>query len=225
MNQVNRDPTIFVLDGDADFRDRLENQILQSGYPVESHARGADFMAGQGLQRPGCLISDLHLPDMDGPALQAELIRRGSTLPVIFMTAKDDIAKVVAAMKMGAVDCLMKPFEPQEMIGSIAQALQAEYRHEQLRREVRDVRQRHARLSAQECQVMDLVAAGLSSREVANRLGISVRTVEIHRSHLMKKMQAGNLVALTRMALRLNEAEKAPGFGQASAWVIEKLAG
>ncbi|MBI4967549.1 MAG: response regulator transcription factor [Rhodospirillales bacterium] len=199
-------PTVFVVDDDAAIRDSLQILLSLAGFSVECFEGARPFLESGSAQRLGCLVADIRMPGMDGLELQQELRKRGSGLPVIFITGHGDVAMAVRALKSGAADFIEKPFEDRVLTAAIGQALDRDERQRQTRLEAEHLAQRHATLTPREREVMDLVVEGQSNKLVAQRLGISARTVEIHRARVMEKMRADTLSDLVRMALRLAEA-------------------
>jgi len=193
-------PTVFVVDDDAALREALVQLLEAAGLQVESYADGGAFLAAFREGRPGCLLLDVAMPGMTGLEVQGELKRRGSPIPIVFLTGHGDIPMAVQAVQSGAVDFLEKPMTGVALLERVhrALALDGEARHARaLSREVAD---RARRLSPREREVMAMVVSGSSSKEAARLLGISVRTVEAHRTHVMHKMGATNLAELVALA-------------------------
>lgn len=201
---MNATPTIHLVDDDAAVRDALSMLLEVSGFRVETYAGGEAFLAAcESARRPACLILDVRMPGMSGPALHQELNRRGIRLPVIFLTAHGDIPTSVAAIKAGAVDFLTKPVEGGLLIDRIRAALAADIQQQAHRDEIDALRSRYASLTDRERDVLALVVAGHSSKEIARVLDISHRTVETHRTHIMQKMSARSAVDLATMGQAL----------------------
>ena len=192
--------TVFVVDDDAAMRDALVQLLETAGLQVESHVDGPAFLAAYMEHRPGCLLLDMAMPGMSGLEVQAELNARALAIPTIFLTGHGDIPMAVRAVQAGAVDFLEKPIQGAALLERVqrALALDQEWRQTQGRSQV--IQQCHARLSSREREVMALVVSGLSSKEIAKKLHISPRTVEVHRTHVMHKMGAVNLADLVNMA-------------------------
>lgn len=197
---MNATPTIHLVDDDAAVRDALSLLLEVSGFRVETYAGGEAFLAAcKSVRRPACLILDVRMPGMSGPALHQELNRRGIRLPVIFLTAHGDIPTSVAAIKAGAVDFLTKPVEGGLLIDRIRAALAADVQQQAQRVDLAALRSRYASLTDRERDVLALVVAGHSSKEIARVLDISHRTVETHRTHIMQKMSARSTINLATM--------------------------
>lgn len=190
---------VYVVDDHADFRESLCVLLDAEGYGISAYASAAAFLSEN--VHGGCLIADIHMPHMDGIALLGELRRRGISLPVIMITGKSDVALAVKAMKSGAVDFLEKPFAEGALLTSVARALEI-YRHEHhAANEARAAMRRMALLTPRERNVLEKITAGCSNKIVAYELGISPRTVEIHRARIMDKLNADSIADLVRLAL------------------------
>jgi two-component system response regulator FixJ len=191
---------VFVVDDDAAMRDALAQLLEAAGLQVETHASGPDFLAVYGENRPGCLLLDMAMPGMTGLEVQAALTARGIAIPILFLTGHGDIPMAVHAVQEGAVDFLEKPIQGAMLLERVRRALQMDEEWRQLRVTTEAIQQRHARLSPREREVMALTVTGLTSKEIARQLGISPRTVEVHRTHVMHKMDAANLAELVNLA-------------------------
>lgn len=200
---------VFIVDDDAAVRDALAMLLEAAGYPVATFPAASDFLDTCTPSTQGCIILDVDMPEMDGPTLQVELIRRGLQLPVIFLTGKGTIPVTVRAMKAGAIDFLTKPVEGSMLLARVKEAL--EKGSWQLKRALANQSgsSQLEKLTRREREVMVLAVAGHTSKEIAQRLGISYRTVEIHRAHVMQKTGAANLLELARMANAL-ESRRTP---------------
>lgn len=192
-------PTVFVVDDDAAVRDSVCLLLETAGLAVEAHDSAESFLAALDPQRYGCLVLDMRMPGMGGLELQAELARRGALLPIIFLTAHGDIPMTVRAMKAGAADFLTKPVDGAELIERIEAALvraRADRESEAARQEARA---RLAALTEREQEILALAVAGCTNKDIARRLGISFRTVEVHRSHILLKTGAATLIELAQL--------------------------
>jgi FixJ family two-component response regulator len=197
------DPTVFVIDDDEPVRDALCELFASENTPVQAFASAEEFLASDAVGSPGCLILDLMMPGMSGIDLQAELVRRGATIPIIIMTGQGDVPKAVTTLKAGAFDFIEKPFDPTALLRVVNQALNREGRLRRRYAEREAIEARLALLSPRERQVMDLVVAGHSNKVIGTKLGISVRTVENHRAKLMDKMRCNNVSSLITTILQL----------------------
>ncbi|MBV0933743.1 response regulator transcription factor [Marinobacterium weihaiense] len=194
--------TVFIIDDDADFRESVQWLLESTSYTIESYASAQAFLDHYD-QRPGCMLLDVRMPEINGLALQQIMQERDIRLPVIILTGHGDVPMAVAAMKNGALDFLEKPFDDDVLLKLVDRAMQeADERFNQWSEE-QELREHHERLSRREREVMALVVTGKSNREIAETLGISPKTVEVHRSRVMSKMQAESLAQLVQMHSRL----------------------
>jgi FixJ family two-component response regulator len=195
-------PTVFIVDEDSLVRESLEELIQTAGYQVESFASAEQFLARPRALRPGCLILDVALPQLDGLALQEIIADRRET-PLIFVTAQHDIRVTVRAMKAGAVDFLTKPFNGAALLSAVQSALERS-RHALAREAaMRILNDRYASLTPREREVLRLVVTGLLNKQIAAELAISEITVKAHRGKVMRKMAADSLAELVTIAARL----------------------
>ena len=195
--------TVFVVDDDEAVR-RAINFLLKSvGLPVRTVASAAEFLKSYKPNQPGCLVLDVRMPGMSGIELQHELNVRGAPIPVIFITGHGDIPMAVEAMQHGAFDFLQKPFRDQDLLDRIQRALDRDTRNrEALLQHVR-IRERLEFLTPRERDVLALMVQGKSNKVMARDLGVSERTVEIHRARVMEKTEAGSLAQLVRMMMTI----------------------
>ena len=193
------EPTVFVVDDDQAVRRFLCGLITSVDVPVESYASAQDFLDSYEPGRPGCLLLDIRMPGMSGLELQQELDRRAIDLPVIILTGHGNVQVAVNAMKAGAVDFVEKPFNNELLLDRIQRALSDSVKVREIRLEQEKIKARMARLTPREREVLERVIAGDTNKGVARRLGISDKTVELHRSRVMEKMKAGSLAALVKM--------------------------
>lgn len=189
---------IFLVDDDDSVRDALSRLLANLDLPVVACADGDALLAACTPEQPGCVVLDLDLPGMNGLQAQAALRARGIELPVIFLTGKGSVASTASALKAGAFDFLEKPVEGRLLLARVQDALREDaLRREQAARR-REAQLRLAQLTAREREVIVLALDGLANKEVANRLGISHRTVEIHRARLMRKYAAATTAELVQ---------------------------
>ena len=198
---MNPEPTVFVVDDDAAVRDALRLLLEEEGLPVEVYASAEAFLDSYHPERPGCLVLDIRMPGMNGLELQETLAALQCKIPIIFITGHGAVSLSVSALKAGALDFLEKPFDDEELLGRIRMAITLDASTRQDEAEASTIKTRFARLTPREKEVMALVVAGQSSREIATELTVSHRTVEVHRSRVMRKMEADSLLDLATMAV------------------------
>jgi two-component system response regulator FixJ len=199
-------PTVFVVDDDLAIREWLEVLLRGAGYGVVSFESAPAFLAGYEDGMPGCLVLDIRMPGMSGLELQARLRERGIQLPVIFITSHGDVPMAVEAMRAGAIDFLLKPFQDPDLLDRVRLALAMDAANRAERSEVAAIRGRMASLTPRESEVMHLVVEGKANKVIATDLNLSQRTVEIHRARVMDKMGATSLAHLVRMVLDVEPA-------------------
>lgn len=192
--------TVFVVDDDTGMRDALAQLLETAGLQVESYSSGPDFLAAYESERPGCLLLDMAMPGMSGLEVQAALNTHGFTIPIVFLTGHGDIPMAVRAVQAGAVDFLEKPIQGVALLERVRRALVLDREWRKTQGRTLAIQQRHAKLSPREREIMTLTVSGLTSKEIARKLDISPRTVEVHRTHVMYKMGAANLADLVNMA-------------------------
>jgi RNA polymerase sigma factor (sigma-70 family) len=192
--------TVFIVDDDAAVRDSLTLLCEARDLDVECHASAEAFLAAYRPASTGCLVLDVRMGPMSGPDLHAELTRRGSRLPIIYLTGHGDIPLSVSAMKAGAANFLTKPVDSEELIAAIRSAFLLNERQLRQSEASRQAAERLASLSEREREVMLLAVKGMSNKLIARHLGISHRTVEIHKSHIMQKTGTATLLQLARLA-------------------------
>lgn len=198
--------TVFVVDDDHAVRKSLDMLIRSVGIPVETFPSAQEFLAAYDPRRPGCLVLDVRMPGMSGLELQRHLQDQGMHLPVIVITGHGDVPIAVRALKNGALEFLEKPFSKQLLLEHVREALQRDAARRADRTRLSSVESRLASLTDRERQVMDLVVAGKVSKEVAAALGISKKTVDVHRSRVMQKMQVESVAELVELALIARQA-------------------
>ncbi len=198
---MQHDLTVFIVDDDPSVRDALSLLLGVRGYRTAMFASGEAFLQTWQASWSGCLLIDIRMSGMDGLSLQQELIARGCRIPVIIMSGHGDVSMARAAFKADAVDFLEKPFDDAKLIGAIDEALgraRADYSERQRRSRSRDLL---GELTPREREVMQLVVLGRHNREIGPALGISVRTVEVHKARLMSKLGVDNVADLVRISM------------------------
>lgn len=200
---------VALVDDDPAVRDAVSFLLDTVGIECQSYASADAFLDGHDPTSTSCIVLDIRMPGMSGLELQDELVRRGWKAPIVFITGHGEIAMAVRAMRNGAFDFIQKPFKDQELIDSINAALVIARSQRQSVRDVGELREAFETLSPREREVMGLVTEGKPNKVIAFDLGVSQRTVEIHRARVMQKMGARNLAELVRTQIRLEQAAPA----------------
>ncbi|MGB5343923.1 MAG: response regulator transcription factor [Thermoanaerobaculia bacterium] len=191
--------TVFVVDDDEAVRDSLALLLRSVELAVATFSSANEFLDSYDPAAPGCLILDVRLPGMSGLELQQRLADDGADLPIVFITGHGDVPMAVRAMRRGAVDFLQKPFSDQELLDRVQQALAEQSQRRQQSESKAEIAQRIRSLTPREHEVMELIVEGLANKVIANRLGTSQRTVEVHRASVMRKMQADSVARLVHL--------------------------
>lgn len=200
------EPTVFVVDDEPVIRASLQRLLESVSLRVETYASANEFLDAFQPGRPGCIVLDVRMPGISGLDLQERLSVLGIDLPIIFVTAYGDVPMAVRALKGGAVDFVQKPFNSQALLDRIQVAIQQNVEAGRRRREREELAVRFSALTPREREVMQLVVAGKSNREIAEDLGLSAKTVEVHRAHVMRKVRADSLAELVRMHITCQSA-------------------
>jgi two-component system response regulator FixJ len=192
---------VHLIDDDDSVRHAVAFLLTTAGHAVRVYESGLAFLDALKTLQPGCIVSDLRMPGIDGLELQRHLKAANVILPVIIMTGHADVPLAVEAMKAGAVDFIEKPFDDQRLLSAIAMALDRFFKSEKFEAEVTQVQAKLAALSAREQQVLKGLLLGHPNKTIAYDLNLSPRTVEVHRANVMSKMGASSLSELIRMSL------------------------
>ena len=195
--------TVFVIDDDEAVRNSLRLLLKSVGLPVKTHASAKEFLPSYDADQPGCMVLDIRMPGMSGLELLQQLNMLGATIPVVFITGHGDIPMAVEAMQNGAFDFLQKPFRDQDLIDRVQRALERDASTRSQLKATDRIREQLATLTPREREVLELVTAGKPNTVMAADLGVSQRTIEIHRARVMEKMQARSLAQLVRMVMDL----------------------
>jgi FixJ family two-component response regulator len=202
--------TVLVVDDDASVRVALSRLLMSVGYRVETFSGAAEFLERAPRNARGCIVLDVKMPVTNGIELQRQLGGAGFDLPVIFLSAHVDVPLTVNAMKGGALEVIIKPFDEHQLLDAVEKAVEEDRIRYVHRIEGMQLRQRLDAMSPRERTVMSLVVTGMLNKQVAAVLGISEKTVKVHRAHVMAKMQASSLPELVRIADRLGLAPDIP---------------
>jgi RNA polymerase sigma factor (sigma-70 family) len=194
------EPTVFIVDDDEAVRDSIAELATSIGLHAASFASAQQFLNSYDPYRAGCLVLDVRMAHMSGSALQEKLLAMGATIPIVFISGHGDIPVAIKAIKAGAVDFVQKPYRDQQLLDSINEALQRDASRRAAAKLSDGFAERLTTLTDRERQVMELVIKGRSSKAIANSLGISYRTVEVHRSHILEKLNVATVPELIHLA-------------------------
>jgi len=203
---MKKNPVIMVVDDDSGVRNAMRSLLKSVGLECALYGSAQEFLAAYQPGQPGCLVLDIRMPGMSGLELQQQLNLRGAVIPVIFMTGHGDIPMAVEAMQHGAFDFLQKPFRDQDLLDRIQRAIVKDSEQRQTLGETARIKAHVESLTAREREVLDLMTQGKQNKSIAQDLGVSPRTVEIHRARVMEKMNAQSVAQLVRMILDLQHA-------------------
>ena len=202
------DPVVFVVDDDEAVRNSLRSLLGSVNLPVKAFASGQEFLDDYHAEETGCLVADIRMSGISGLDLQSELIQRSIGLPMIMITGNGDIKMCARAMKAGAFDFVEKPFNGQELLDLIHKAIELNLDSARRNGEIVRIRRRLDQVKPRDREVLDGIVDGETNKKIAERLGISAKTVEFRRAKVMKTMQAETLADLVRMVITLESAEQ-----------------
>ncbi|RMC99926.1 DNA-binding response regulator [Aquitalea palustris] len=199
-------PTVFIVDDDPAVRDSLALLIMAQGMRTVTFASAMEFLDSYTEGEIGCMVLDIRMPQITGLALQEKLVERGVTIPIVFITGHGDIEQCRRAFQSGAIDFLTKPIDQNRLIDSLRKGIRMSIHQQQQEEETQEVMQLLDRISGREREVLELVADGMSSKEIARQLDLSPRTIEVHRANLFSKLGVDSLADLIRFYLKALEA-------------------
>jgi len=194
---------VFVVDDDSSVRKSMTRLIGSAGYTVEAFASAREFLARARYPGPACLVLDVRMPGLNGLDLQEALARVGRRMSIVFVTGHIDVSESVRAMKHGAVDLLMKPVDDLELLAAVGRALAKDLQDLAVEARLASVQGRVKTLTPRETEVFALVVTGMPNKQIARELGVSEKTVKVHRARVMEKMRAGSVAELVRLADQL----------------------
>ena len=194
---------VFVVDDDSSVRKSMTRLIGSAGYTVEAFASAREFLARARYPGPACLVLDVRMPGLNGLDLQETLARVGRRMSIVFVTGHIDVSESVRAMKHGAVDLLMKPVDDLELLAAVGRALAKDLQDLAVEARLASVQGRVKTLTPRETEVFALVVTGMPNKQIARELGVSEKTVKVHRARVMEKMRAGSVAELVRLADQL----------------------
>jgi FixJ family two-component response regulator len=195
------EPVVFIVDDDAAVRDSVVELVTSVGLRAMAFGSAKEFRASYRSGQQGCLVLDVRMAHTSGPALQDELNAIGARIPIVFISGHQDIAVAIKTIKAGAVDFVLKPYREQQLLDSINEALRRDAEARQVASDGESLAERLATLTEREHDVLAQVAKGLPSKAIARQLDISYRTVELHRSHIMEKLQVRSVAELIRLVI------------------------
>jgi FixJ family two-component response regulator len=203
-------PTVFVVDDDPSFCRAVERLLRVYGYRVEAYSSPTEFVRRWQPEKPGCVLLDMRMPDLPGLEVQRLLGETGNAVPIIFVSGNADVETCVGAMRGGATDILLKPFQEEELLAAVARALAKDEERRRTEAELHDLRERVSWLTPRELEVFRLVAKGMLNKQIAAVVGTREGTIKMHRGHVMRKLQLGSVAELVSFANRLGLEDPCP---------------
>jgi len=203
-------PVVFVVDDDGLVRDAVKDLLRSVGLVVQTFASAQEFLSSKRPDAPGCIVLDVRLPGASGLEFQRTLVESNIQLPVIFISGHGDISMSVRAIKSGAIEFLTKPLREQELLDAVQAGIGRDRTRRLQAKSVGDLRERFESLTSREREILMLVISGRLTKQIAALLGLSEKTVKVHRSHVMQKMQARSLVDLVRISDDLGLSTRKP---------------
>jgi FixJ family two-component response regulator len=203
MVLASAEPVVLVVDDDLSVRKLIARLLEFAGYRVRTFISAEELLNTQLRPQIGCLMVDVHLPGLDGLALQERMLQQGTHLPVVFITGAGDIPTAVQAMKQGAVDFLSKPLREETLLQAVKLAIERSRAEQEIQAELAHLKRQYSRLTPREVEVLGLVAAGKLNKQVAAELGIAEKTVKIHRGRLMQKLHVHSVADLVRLYVKM----------------------
>jgi FixJ family two-component response regulator len=197
------EPTVFIIDDDSSVRRGLSRLVKAAGMATESFASAKDFLALIQIDRYGCIVLDVQMPEMTGPELQEELSKAEYTLPIIYLSAHSDVPTTAQAMKKGAVDFLTKPVDGSDLIEAVHISLEKDRVNRNQKKEIAVIREKLNSLTSREYEVMTYVITGMLNKQIAGVLKISEETVKIHRGRVMQKLAIVSVAELVRLCTKV----------------------
>ena len=194
------EPTVFIIDDDPSARRGVTRLVRAAGMNAESFASAKDFLASERCEGPGCVVLDVRMPDMTGPELQEEMSKAEYCMPIIFISASADIPTATRAMKKGAVDFLTKPFDEEDLLKAVQEALKKDVANRSAMNERQSILQRIQLLTPREYEILTYVLTGMLNKQIAYDLDISEKTVKVHRGRVMEKLGVDSVAELVRLS-------------------------
>jgi RNA polymerase sigma factor (sigma-70 family) len=193
-------PIVYVVDDEESIRRAIARLVGRAGYQVLLFQSAEEFLVQKPSDAPSCLILDVNMPGLTGMDLQEALVVSGHNLPIIFVSGYANVPMSVKAMKTGAFDFLTKPFTAEELLEAISKAIETDIRQKKEKEEIENIQSRIETLTPREAEVFSLVVTGMLNKQIAAELGISEKTIKVHRARVMEKMRAGSLAELVKLA-------------------------